>query len=45
MQIEVKYDNKLLLLNKDYIVKYENNINAGEGRIKIDGVNNFLEVL
>ena len=28
--------------NKDYIVKYENNINAGEGRIKIDGVNNFF---
>lgn len=41
VNLDIIFNGNKLEINKDYIVKYENNINAGEGRIKIDGINNF----
>ncbi len=37
----IKNKEYTLELDKDYLVKYENNINAGEATILIEGVNNY----
>ena len=39
--IELKFNNKLLILGTDYDVLYENNIEVGEANITINGINYF----
>ena len=39
--IELKFNNKLLILGVDYDVLYENNIEVGEANITINGINYF----
>lgn len=41
VQLDVKYNNVSLKLNKDYTVKYENNKNVGKAKITLTGLNNF----
>lgn len=39
--LEIKYNDKILNLNKDYLVKYKDNIDAGVAKIVIQGINDF----
>lgn len=40
--VTVKYENRKLVVNKDYKVSYSNNRNAGKGKITIRGINNYV---
>ena len=40
--VTVKYENRKLVVNKDYKVSYSNNKNAGKGKITISGINNYV---
>ena len=39
--INVLYDNKTLTLNQDYIISYQNNVNAGTAKVIITGIGNY----
>lgn len=40
--VTVKYENRKLVVNKDYKISYSNNKNAGKGKITISGINNYV---
>ena len=40
-KVTVKYGTKTLSNNKDYMVAYSNNTDAGTGRIRVDGIGNY----
>lgn len=40
--VTVKYENRKLVVNKDYKISYSNNRNAGKGKIIISGINNYV---
>lgn len=40
--VTVKYENRNLVVNKDYKISYSNNKNAGKGKITISGINNYV---
>lgn len=39
--VTIKNNEYILEINKDYLVEYQNNINAGEGSILIEGINDY----
>ena len=40
-EVSLKYGNEVLKLGKDYVVSYDDNINAGLGIVTIEGLGNF----
>ena len=40
--VTVKYENRKLVVNKDYKISYSNNKNSGKGKITISGINNYV---
>ena len=40
-QVAVNYEGKTLVENTDYELSFYNNINAGEGRVIVKGINDF----
>lgn len=40
--VTVKYENRKLVVNKDYKISYSNNKNTGKGKITISGINNYV---
>lgn len=40
-EIVVKYNDKLLKKDEDYILEYEDNINCGRSNFKVKGINNY----
>lgn len=40
--VTVKYENRNLVVNKDYKISYSNNKNVGKGKITISGINNYV---
>lgn len=39
--LKISFNNILLIEKQDYILNYDNNINAGNATILITGINNF----